>query len=139
MSSIGEQTGLAMAEALKCNSTLHTFLMDAHNDIGEQTGVAMAEALKHNSKLHTFHMDASHWNMDASDTGFGEQTAVAKSIQVHSQQQQQLIDLRSTAAGLMDQNCASLWLPSQSKKMWGGDSESARSKFHSSELHHQHV
>eukprot|EP00442_Polarella_glacialis_P044245 CAMPEP_0115076874 /NCGR_PEP_ID=MMETSP0227-20121206/16673_1 /TAXON_ID=89957 /ORGANISM="Polarella glacialis, Strain CCMP 1383" /LENGTH=51 /DNA_ID=CAMNT_0002464071 /DNA_START=1 /DNA_END=153 /DNA_ORIENTATION=- len=45
--SIGDVTGVAMAEALKQNITLQSFTMDCSNtSIGDVTGVAMAEALK---------------------------------------------------------------------------------------------
>ena len=52
---IGDETGVAMAEALKCNNSLTPFTVRAYGTaIGDETGVAMAEALKCNTSLTTF-------------------------------------------------------------------------------------
>ena len=41
----GNEAGVAMAEALKCNSSLQSFKLDARRpEMGNEAGMAMAEA-----------------------------------------------------------------------------------------------
>merc|ERR1719265_1994093 len=55
--SIGDRTGVAMAEALQRNTSLQSFTMYAGNtSIGDRTGVAMAEALQRNTSLLKFNV-----------------------------------------------------------------------------------
>ena len=47
---LGEEAGLALAEALKSNSSLASLNLNS-NQLGEKAGLAVAEALKSNSTL----------------------------------------------------------------------------------------
>jgi len=68
---MGDETGLALAEAIKQNQTLKSFSVYAWGTrIGDETGLALAEAIKQNQTLKSF-------SVYAGGTQMGDETGVA--------------------------------------------------------------
>ena len=79
-----------MAEALKRNSFLQTFVLDvSRTQVGNDTGVAMAEALTRNSFLQTFKLD-----VESHQFGNEARIAMAEALQFNT-------TLRSFDGGLV--------------------------------------